>query len=197
MIRYIPVFFSVIGSLFLSCNPDSGRSNASGNEEEVSRSLPVEGEETIKDPEQDYAYLADARQKNALLIRLNQMAAEKAATLSLRDFARQSVQYHQNLQNETELMAEKYSIPLPPVPENQDQQEIKELTELAEKEGTDFDIAYLQTIEDLEGKMLKAYQEGSESAPDQNLRNMAVKTISNLKAHQLAVKELLEEIKAK
>lgn len=191
MLRFIPVFLTFTGTLLLSCNPDSGGHDRSGNQEKVNGQ---EAAEKKNDQEPDYAFLADAYRYNSQLIRLNELAAAKAGTLSLRDFARQSAQYHLNLQKETEQIAKKYSIILPSEPEDQTQQ-LKE--ELAGKEGTKFDMAYLKAIKELENKMLKEYEEGSASAPDQAIRNQAEKTISNLKAHQLAIKELTEEIRAK
>ena len=192
MLRFIPVFLIFTGTQLLSCKPDSGGHDRSGNQEKVNGQEAVEEMKNGQEP--DYAFLADAYQYNSQLIRLNELAADKAGTLTLRDFARQSVQYHLNLQKETEQIAKKYSINLPSEPEDQAQQ-LKE--ELSGKEGTKFDMAYLKAIKELENKMLKEYEEGSASAPGQAIRNQAEKTISNLKAHQLAIKELLEETKEK
>lgn len=184
------IFLVIFLALGVSCNQaDTSHKENLAHAEEVNQPTT---EEHIDAPEA--SFLDNAYRYNHILIRYNQEAASRAGKRAIQNFAGQSAEYHQNLKMEIEHMAEKHSLFLSSASERMDQEEIQELSKKSDKE---FDIAYLQALEDVQSKMVEKYEGVASTASDNEIRNWATKIISNLKAHQTAVKELLEEAKDK
>ena len=181
-------FLAIFLALGVACNTDSSHKENVAQTEEVNQST---AEESLDMPET--GFLDDAYRHNSVLIRYNEEAANKASKRSIQNFASQSAKYHQVLKREMELMAEKYELSLPSASEDIDQEEFQEL----DKSKKEFDIAYLEAIKEIQSRMVEIYEEVASTASDKEIRNWSTKIVSNLKAHQMAVQELLEEAKKK
>lgn len=183
------IFLAIFLALGISCNTDSSHKENVAQTEEVNQSTAKESQDI---PEM--GFLNDAYRYNNVLIRYNEEAANKASKRTIQNFASQSAKYHQVLKREMEHMAGKYGLSLPSASEDIDQEEIQELDK---KNQQEFDIAYLKALEDIQSKMVEKHEEVASTASDKEIRNWSTKIASNLKAHQMAVQELLEEAKKK
>lgn len=187
-LRKTPFLFLFI-ALLAACNQE-GASNEQTEEpaDEVNEEM-AEGHAWVEEDDADF--MVEAYSYNLMITRYSELAAQKATTPALQDFATRSLQFHSNLNNEIEAMAAEKTIALPAeVGEN-----VREyIIDLQEKEGEEFDEAYAEVLEEIQDKMIREYEEAAEDASDMNLRNWASSTLPNLKAHELTTEELEEQV---
>lgn len=151
-----------------------------------------EERETIAVDEEDAEFLLDAHSYNLLVVRYGQEAQQNASTPALQDFAAQSVQYHQNLNKEIEQLATERNVALPAVVGDDVEEHAMELRE---KEGRNFDEAYIDVLKDIQDNMIGQYGNAAEGAQDPEIQNWASNTLSDIRAHESTVQTLDERLK--
>lgn len=191
MLRCIFLIF-ISFAIITSCNQNDGnKESAQLTEEPEYEKLQEEG----KLGQEGAVFLAeDIYYSNLLLIQYNEMAERKASIVALQNFAAQSAQYHRNMKQEIEQMAAQLNVDLPSELGNLVEEHIQEMEG---KSGNEFDKVYLQVLNDIQEEMIRKYEEVSESITDRRFNNWLEKFISNTKAHQLAVNELLKEAESR
>lgn len=185
------LLISLSGFLF-ACDSNPGR-----RESDTSLSAPsleegakdLAGEE-VWNAEDDANFLREAYKHNLQIIRLCEVAESLSNTAALRNFAGQSVQYYKNLNGQIELMGGKFSTS----PDTTTAEESEKLRGLQEKRGKDFEVAYLKQLGKLIDQQNDIFEEASEKAYNNTIRNWAAKITSNLNAHSTAVEELAEDL---
>lgn len=187
MKMYVNLMLASLLCMAVACN-NEGASNQETKEpaEEVN-----EDYERLRAEEDDASFLVDAYSHNSMIVRYGQEAMQKASTPALKDFASQSVQYHQNLNSEIETLAQERNVALPAVVGEDVEEHAREMSE---KEGKDFDDAYIEVIGGIQGNMIGQYEDAAEDASDEEIRSWASRTLPDIKAHEQTVETLDERI---
>lgn len=187
MKMYLNLLLASLLCMAVACD-QQGASNDETKEpaEEVN-----EDSERLRAEEDDATFLVDAYSYNSMIVRYGQEAMQHASTPAMQDFASQTVGYHQNLNNEIEALASERNVALPAaVGENVEEQ----AREMREKEGRDFDEAYLDVLEAIQGNMIGQYEDAAENASDEEIRTWASRTLPDIRAHEQTVETLDERI---
>lgn len=187
MKTYLNLLLASLLCMAVACN-QQGASNDETKEpaEEVNEDF-----EKLRAEEDDATFLVDAYSYNSMIVRYGQEAMQNASTPALQDFASQSVQYHQNLNSEIETLASERNVALPAVVGDDVEEYAREMSE---KEGRDFDEAYLDVLEDIQANMIGHYEDAAEDAGDEEIRNWASRTLPDIRAHEQTVETLDERI---
>lgn len=187
MKTYLNLLFASLLCIAVACD-QQGASNDETKEpaEEVN-----EDYERLRVEEDDASFLVDAYSYNSMIVRYGQEAMQKASTPAMQDFASQSVEYHQSLNNEIETLASERNVALPAVVGEDVEERAREMRE---KEGRDFDEAYLNVLESIQDNMIGNYEDAAEGADDEEIRNWASRTLPDIRAHEQTVETLDERI---
>lgn len=188
------LLFVIILISFTGCGSDSGKRESDPSSADrpalMEKAKEVVGEKSWS-VEDDTIFLREAYRHNYSIIRLSQAAEPHTRTKALQNFSGQSVQYYQNLNGQIELMGAEFagfSAGNPP--------EEADMLEGLEKKGEkDFEKHYLDLLGKLIDQQKDSFEEASEKANSDTLRNWAAKIASNLRAHSTAVKELADDLK--
>lgn len=187
-LRTTPLLFLFV-ALLSACGQEGTSAEETEEPAEELNEEMAEGHAWVE--EDDAEFMVEAYSYNLMITRYSELAAQKATTPALQDFATRAVQFHSNLNDEIEAMAAEKVIALPTgVGENVQEK----LVDLQEKEGQEFDEAYTEVLDNIQDKMIDEYEEAAEDASDMNLRNWASSTLPNLKAHELTTEELEEQV---
>ena len=185
------LLISLSGFLF-ACDNNPGRreSDTSLSDPSLEEGAKDLAGEEIWNAEDEANFLRGAYKLNLQIIRLCEIAESQSNTTALRNFAGQSVQYYKNLNGQIELMGDKFSTS----PDISTAEESEELRDLQEKKGKDFEEAYFKQLGKLIEQQKDSFEEASEKAYNNAIRNWAAKITSNLNAHSTAVEELAEDL---
>lgn len=188
MSKCLTLSLVILFVLSFSCTQDGGKNESSSpaleaEQDTTDENTWTEGEEA--------GFFEDVYYNNLLIIRYSEEAKNKATIRALQNFAAQTAQYHQGLNRQIEQRAGLSDFN---PPEKVNDLALEHIREMEEKSGKEFDMAYLEVLSDIQDQMLLQYQKASEAAREQELRNWAEMILSNIKSHQLAVRELREEV---
>ncbi len=128
----------------------------------------------------DYKFVCAASEGGTMEVTLGQLAAEKGADQSVRDFGQHMVQDHQRLNQELTQLATQKGATLPESSTKKDEKMTEHLKSLA---GADFDKAYIKDMVRDHKKDIKEFQRVAEKADDADLKAWASKTLPTLQEH--------------
>lgn len=176
--------------LCLAASCDRGSSNTQTKEPAVEASPEATPDQH---KQQDSDFLLDAYSYGLMLRRYNSLATEKASTPAVKSFAEQSASWHEELNKELAQMAARDSITLPEAPGSDVEDYSKELAALP---AADFELRYLEVLQQIQQKTISLYTSTAETAADTTLRKWATQKAPDLEAHTKAVEELTDQLKA-
>lgn len=186
MKTYVNLLLAFLLCMATACNQGASNDETKEPAEEVNEEL-----EVMKAPEEDAEFLVDAYSYNIMMVRYGQEAMQNASTPALQDFANQSVQYHQDLSKEIEQLASERNVALPAVVGEDVEERARQLRD---KEGKEFDEAYINVLNDIQDKMIGQFEDAAEGAEDTEIRNWASQTLPDIRAHEQSVEDLEERI---
>lgn len=138
-------------------------------------------------------FLLDAYSYGLMQVRYSQLATEKASTPAVKSFAGQSANWHEALNEELAQMAAGENVSLPDTT-GSDVEDYSE--ELAALPAADFELRYLEVLQQIQQKTISLYTSTAETAADTTLRSWATQKVPDLEAHKQAVEELTDQLKA-
>ncbi|HEY0844952.1 MAG TPA: DUF4142 domain-containing protein [Noviherbaspirillum sp.] len=137
------------------------------------------------------AFIAHAYQGGLAEIQLSQLAAQKATSDDVRNFAQRRINDHTQANSQIAALAQQKSVSLPSAlsPEHQ-----AALAELAKFSGTDFDKTYmdLNTIE--HAKAVRLFRKQARDGMDADVRRLAQSNVPVLEGHLVMAVEIARMI---
>jgi putative membrane protein len=128
----------------------------------------------------DYKFATDAIQGGNMEINLGQIAAQKGADQSVRDFGTRMVQDHQKANQElNELLHQRGAT----VPADSDKKADKMTEHLQTLSGSEFDQTYIKHMISDHKTVIKAFQKEADKGDDTDLKNWAAKTLPTIQEH--------------
>ena len=125
-------------------------------------------------------------------VELGQLAQQKAANSSVKDFGAMMVTDHTKANNEMTALAKSKGITLPTAIDT-DEQKVKD--DLSSKSGAVFDKAYVNNMIDDHKKDIKEFEDASKNCKDPDLKAFAVQTLPTLKMHLDAIQKIHDSMK--
>lgn len=178
------IFCLLFSFLAVSCNTGSSEESTEETAEEINE------ENFSWEAEEDAEFVTTAYSFNLMLQEYGELAQQRAnVPAPIMDFAKNSVDYHKNLNEQLSNVAQKSGIALPTaVGENvQDYME-----NLRDKDGEDFANAYIDVVTDIQDKMTDEYEDAADNAYDPGLRSWAAAELVKIRDREMLVDQLEE-----
>ncbi|MBA3882520.1 MAG: DUF4142 domain-containing protein [Chthoniobacterales bacterium] len=141
----------------------------------------------------DLAFLNDAGPGGEAEVEFGRLAAERAASSEVRQFALQMVEDHSKAGTKLKALASQKKVTLPP----QIMPKAKQTKErLAKLQGADFDREYVKTMVAMHEKDVAAFSAFAESATDADVKTFAAATLPTLKHHLEMIRALAKTMSA-
>ena len=134
----------------------------------------------------DEKFVSDTAMGNNAIIAMSQIAKERAAIPSVRDFAERSLQRSESANQDMAQLLEEIGVKLPEGVALNDQFVIDRLQEL---KGTDLDQAYVRQQMGLLATLIDTYRDAEKSMKDKRLRSFA-------KDRRHSIEERYQELRA-
>ena len=175
----------IAGLLFnsgCSSNRDSKETAEDINDNRIENGAAETMASDSKSDSKDVAeYMVDLANTGMTEYELSKLAAEKAVTPTVKQFAKETAEKHANDEGSLKEQANKYSIVLPTTLSNDSQEMLTKLR--GEKVGTDFDKKYLDDMADINDKAISKAKSLNENTTQQELRTFVQKIIMDDQAH--------------
>ena len=125
-------------------------------------------------------------------VELGKIAAQKATDPEVKQFAQQMVDDHSKANDELKNIAGTKNIMLPSALDDSHQ---KDLNDLNEKTGNDFDKEYVKMMVDDHKDDVDEFQKAAEKLDDAELKNFAINTLPTLQKHLASIEKIHDRIK--
>ncbi len=124
-------------------------------------------------------------------VMLGKLAQEKASSEKVKEFGKSMINDHSKANDELKNIAQKNNIPLPDslLSKNQDL-----YNELSQYSGTEFDKHYMDKMVEDHKEDIAAFEDASQKADNQEIRDWASKALPILKHHLEMAKRTKDEI---
>ena len=139
-----------------------------------------------KDLEKDADFVVSTVESNYAEIKLAQLAKEKATDNKVKDMANMLEKDHTRILNELKAYANKHGISVP-LEESSDAE--KDYSNLAEKNGGDFDKKWVDELEDKHEKSINNFESRLDKTEDPELKDWITATLPGLRTHLEMLKE--------
>jgi putative membrane protein len=149
----------------------------------VALALPVQAadeEGNLKPGSEAAQFMSEAATANLAEQDLGKLAEDRAQNARVKEYARRMVDDHKDAQDKLESIASDKGVSLPSRP-NAEQQRVAE--RLKGLEGAAFDRAYMDAMRDDHQKVVKKFEQASQSVRDPRVKQYATDTLPHLRAH--------------
>jgi putative membrane protein len=136
----------------------------------------------------DQAFVEDILKDNQAQVEMSQLAQQKASSPDVKDFSQRMVQIHTQLNQQFAPLAKQLQVDQPQKPSKQGKKEIAQLEQLS---GSDFDTAYLQAMAKEQEHSLKQLK-SEESAQNPMIQKVAKLDEPVLTQHYHALQKLAQ-----
>jgi len=155
----------------------------------LSTSLPLLGAESRGQlSESDYKFVSNAARGGMAEAQLGQLAKEKGASASVRDFGQRMVTDHSKANDELKSLVVNKGAALPTEMSRKENSEMERFQKLT---GKDFDKEYAEHMVKDHKKDVKEFEEAAKDCKDPDLKAFAQKTLPTLQQH-LSMAESME-----
>jgi len=117
----------------------------------------------------DQAFVEDTLKNNDTQVQLSQLAQQKASSGDVKDFSQKMIQIHTQLNQQLAPLAKQLDVNQSQKPSKQEKKEIAQLEQLS---GADFDSAYLQAMAREQARSLKQFK-SEEAAQNPNIQKVS------------------------
>jgi len=117
----------------------------------------------------DQAFVEDTLKNNDTQVQLSQLAQQKASSGDVKDFSQKMIQIHTQLNQQLAPLAKQLDVNQSQKPSKQEKKEIAQLEQLS---GADFDSAYLQAMAHEQARSLKQFK-SEEAAQNPNIQKVS------------------------
>ena len=168
---------------FQSCNSNSNKDSAEQAEEV--------NEEKNK-PEDDSEFAVKAASGGMMEVELGKLAAQKAQSQQVKDFAAMMVTEHSKANEELKTLTASKNITIPATLSEDHQKHVDDLSKLS---GAEFDKEYVNLMVEDHKEDIDLFKEASFGAKDADVKAFAGKTLPTLQKHYDAVKAIQDGMK--
>lgn len=130
--------------------------------------------------DEDTEFLTEAASGGMMEVELGQLAANKAVSADVKNFAKMMVDDHTKANNELKSLAAQKGITLPAMLMEKHQKMVNDLTT---KIGKEFDKEYMNMMVDDHKKDIDAFEKAADKGNDADIKAFAAKTLPTLKRH--------------
>lgn len=135
-------------------------------------------------------FIISAASGGMMEVEAAKLAQQNAASKPVKDLANTLMTDHTKANNELKNIAVEKNIAIPLAMSGEHQ---THLEMLRAKTGADFDVAYLNIMDEDHMKKIELFQQASTTLSDVDLKNFAIKTLSTLQEHSEKVKGILKK----
>ncbi len=182
----IPVLFAT-AVLFASCDNSAGT-----DADNINDSISEQNEETatIDNSAQDFA--EKAAMGNMMEIEASKIALSQASHADVKTFAQTVIDDHSKVAEDLNRIASTKNMMLPTMLSEGQQ---KDLNDLREKTGNDFDKMYVSMMVDDHKDDVDAFQNAVDNLDDADLKTFAINTLPTLQKHRATIEDIHNKIK--
>lgn len=137
---------------------------------------------------QDKQFLDSAAKGGLAEVQLGELAAQKASDAQVKQFAQRMDQDHGKANQQVKTLAASKGIQLPTSLDSQDQALKQKLSGLS---GHQFDVQYMQAMVSDHQRDIAAFQKAAKQAEDQDIKDLAAKTLPTLQDHLKQAQDVL------
>ncbi len=142
----------------------------------------------------DTRFLQRAAQSGKLEIEASQLAAQRAQSQEVKDFAQKMVTDHQAVDKELRALAQSKKVELPA---DLRWGQNRTLKSLQDREGHEFDERYVSRVAvDAHEDAVELFENAAQDADDAQVKAFAAKVLPDLKAHLSMAEQLQESMRA-
>ncbi|BAY79523.1 outer membrane protein (plasmid) [Nostoc linckia NIES-25] len=177
-------------SLATGCTPTSPHDQNTTSEVPPARTEPVQATESPSPsptaPGQnnlsssDRQFINEAAQDGLAEVQLGQLASERAASNSVKQFGQRMVQDHTQVNNQLQQLATQNGVTLPKTLNNENQQLSQRLSKLS---GAQFDREYINHMVQAHQKDVAAFENQAQQGQDTDVKAFAAQTLPALQEH--------------
>jgi len=178
------LFFFGIATL-VSCNDADTKQNIDDSVDRADSANERYHDTAMNEPsvvidENSTTFLVRAANATMTQLEMARMTQQIASIQSIKNFASMLVKEHQSLQQEIKSLATAKHIILPVAVSNDDQ---KDINELAEMNGRNYDKAFINKITDRYKDGIRLYDVAAKDAADVEIQNFANNSLVKLRMH--------------
>lgn len=182
----IPVLFAAT-LLFSACDNSS-----SSNADNINDSLSKQNKETAIVDNTDQNFVEKAALGSMMEVEAGKIAVEKASNAEVKAFGQRMIDDHSKVGDELKSIASKKNMTLPTLLTESQQ---KDLNDLREKTGSDFDKHYVKMMVDDHKDDVGDFQKAVDKLDDMDLKNFAINTLPTLQKHLISIQEIEKKMK--
>lgn len=193
------VFIAAAGIMLFACN-ETQTDNRIQSDREVSDVKDINDERADSAVTEDNGifgksdadYIVEAGANSMAAIDAAKLAADKASSTQVKEFAATVAKEQEAMHKELKALATAKNIQMPAVVEGQER---KNLTDLREKTGNDFDREFMNMIVGLQNEDVNRLEKMLSNSDDSEIRTFATNHISKIKTHLEQAKAIKENVK--
>lgn len=181
---------AIFSALFLvySCDNNPNRQDSAEIAEERNEERLADRDELQDDSD----FVVEAASGSMMEVELGQLAAQKASSQEVKNFAQKMVNDHSKANERLRQIAQQKNIALP---EGLADEHKKHVDDLREKSGHEFDKDYMDLMVEDHEEDVEKFEEASEDLNDSDLRSWVNETLPTLRQHKEEAKQIHERLK--
>ena len=183
---FIPLLFATT-VLFTACD-----SNTNSDADNINDSIKKENRETATVDNPDQKFAEKAALGSMMEVEAGKIALSQATRPDVKAFAQKMIDDHTKAGQELNRVASAKNMMLPTMLSESQQ---KDLNDLREKKGDDFDKAYVSMMVDDHKDDVDDFQDAVDKLDDGDLKTFAINTLPTLQKHKMAIEEIHNKIK--
>ena len=145
-------------------------------------------------PRAEEKFLKGAAEDNLAEVKLGQLAEQRAASDSVKQFGKRMATDHQKAFDELKQLASQKGVQ---VPTDLDRSHQRLYDRLSKMNGADFDRAYMKEMVKDHDRDVKAFRREADSGKDGEVKSWAGKTLPTLQEHQQQAKQVHASVQGK
>jgi len=135
-----------------------------------------------------------AAEANLAEVKLGELAEQRAASDSVKQFGKRMATDHQKAYDELKQIASQKGVAVPTALDRGHQRLYDRQAKLS---GADFDRAYMKDMVKEHDRDVKAFRKEADAGKDPDVRSWAAKTLPTLQEHQQQAKQVLASVQGK
>ena len=183
---FIPVLFAT-AVLFTSCDNSAG-----SDADNINDSISERNEETATIDNSAQEFAEEAALGNMMEIEASKIALSQASHPDVKAFAQQIIDDHTKVAEDLNRIASTKNMMLPTMLSESQQ---KDLNDLREKTGNDFDKKYVSRMVNDHKDDVDDFRDAADNLNDADLKTFAVNTLPILQKHLASIQEIENKLK--
>jgi putative membrane protein len=160
---------------FGSCGGDDHKDNPKDSAEEMN-----DEKFDTRASEKDAQFMVDAASDGLAEVRMAEHARDRATTQDVKDLAAAMIAAHTTMNAQVKALAAQKNIT---IPADLTEKQTKDIADLDEKTGIDFDKAYTDKLISMHKDAINLFEKASSNAEDQQIRDLFVGGLPELRHH--------------